>query len=37
MSEGTDSVPLLMALLFGVVAPVEYKANLVSYFDSVVT
>jgi hypothetical protein len=37
MSEGLGSVSHLMALLFGIVTPVEYEANLVSYFDSVVT
>jgi hypothetical protein len=33
MSEGSDSVPLLMALLFSAKALVEYRANLVSDFD----
>jgi hypothetical protein len=33
MSEGPDSAPLLMASLVSVATPVEYEANLVSYFD----
>jgi hypothetical protein len=33
MSEGSDSVPLLMALLFSAKVLVEYRANLVSDFD----
>jgi hypothetical protein len=33
MSEWSDSVPLLMALLFSAHALVEYGANLVSNFD----
>jgi hypothetical protein len=33
MSEG----PPLMALLPDVKAPIEYEANLVSYFDPVIT
>jgi hypothetical protein len=37
MSEGPDSAPHLMALLLGVEVPVEYEANHVSYFNSVVT
>jgi hypothetical protein len=37
MSEGPDCTPHLMALLFGIEAPVEYEAILVSYFDPVVT
>jgi hypothetical protein len=36
MSEGPESAPPLMALVFGNWAPVEYKANLVSYFDPVI-
>jgi hypothetical protein len=35
MSEGSESAPPLMALLPG--APIEYEANLVSYFDPVFT
>jgi hypothetical protein len=37
MSEGSESAPPLMALVPGVRAPIEYKANLVSYFDPVIT
>jgi hypothetical protein len=37
MSEGPDSVPPLMALLLGVEASVECEANLVNYFNHVVT
>jgi hypothetical protein len=37
MSVGPDSAPLLMALVLGVEAPVECKANIVSYFDPVIT
>jgi hypothetical protein len=37
MSERPDSASSLIALLIGVEAPVEFKANLVSYFDPVVT
>jgi hypothetical protein len=37
MSEGPDIAPPLMALLLGDEAPVECEANLVSYFDPVVT
>jgi hypothetical protein len=37
MSEGPSCTPLLVALLPGVRAPVEYRANLVSYFDPVIT
>jgi hypothetical protein len=37
MSKGSDSVPPLMALLLGVGAPSECEANLVSYFDPVIT
>jgi hypothetical protein len=33
MSEGFDSVPLLMASLFDAKALVEYGANFVSDFD----
>jgi heme/copper-type cytochrome/quinol oxidase subunit 3 len=33
MSEGSNSVPQLMALLFSVKALVEYRANFVSDFD----
>jgi heme/copper-type cytochrome/quinol oxidase subunit 3 len=33
MSEGSDSTPLLMALLFSAKALVEYGANHVSDFD----
>jgi hypothetical protein len=36
MSEGPDSAPPLMALLPGFEPPVEYEANLVGYFDSVI-
>jgi hypothetical protein len=36
MSEGTDSAPLPMALLFGARVLVEYGANHVSNFDLVV-
>jgi hypothetical protein len=36
MSEGPESAPPLMALVFGNWAPVEYEANLVSYFDPVI-
>jgi hypothetical protein len=32
MCEGSDSVPLLMASLFGAKALVEYRVNLVSDF-----
>jgi hypothetical protein len=35
MSEGSDSVPLLMASLFSAKALVEYSANLVSDFNRV--
>jgi hypothetical protein len=35
MSDGSDSVPLLMALLFSVEVLVKYGANLVSDFDPV--
>jgi hypothetical protein len=37
MSEGSNNVPLLMALLLGVEAPAECEANLVSYFKYVIT
>jgi hypothetical protein len=37
MSEGFESAPPLMALLPGVGAPVECEANLVSYFNPVIT
>jgi hypothetical protein len=37
MNEGPSCAPLLMALLPGVGAPVEYGANLVSYFNLVIT
>jgi hypothetical protein len=37
MSEGHESASPLIALLPGVKAPVEYEANLVSYFDPVIT
>jgi hypothetical protein len=37
MSKGSDSVPLLMASLFGAKVFVEYRANLVSDFDLVAT
>jgi hypothetical protein len=33
MSKVSDSTPLVMASLLGTNARVEYKANLVSYFD----
>jgi hypothetical protein len=33
VSEGPLCTPLLMALLPGVGAPVEFEANIVSYFD----
>jgi hypothetical protein len=37
MGEGPESAPLLMALLPSVGAPIEYEANLVSYFGPVFT
>jgi hypothetical protein len=37
MGVGPDSAPLLMALVLGVEAAVECKANIVSYFDPVIT
>jgi hypothetical protein len=33
MNEGCKSTPLFLALLVCTKAPVEYQANLVSYFD----
>jgi hypothetical protein len=33
MSEGSNSMPLLMASLFGAKAIIKYEANLVSDFD----
>jgi hypothetical protein len=33
MSEGSDSMRLLMASLFGANALIKYRANLVSIFD----
>jgi hypothetical protein len=36
MTEGSTSAPTLMALLPGIKTRVEYEANLVSYFDSVI-
>jgi hypothetical protein len=36
MSEGPESTPPLMALVFGDRTPIEYEANLVSYFDPVI-
>jgi hypothetical protein len=35
MSEGSDSAPLLMTLLFNAKALVKYRANFVSNFDPV--
>jgi hypothetical protein len=33
MSEGSNTTPLFVDLVIGANALVEYKANLVSYFD----
>jgi hypothetical protein len=37
MSEGHKSTPSLMALLPGIETPIEYEANLVSHFNTVIT
>jgi hypothetical protein len=36
MSEGPESAPPLMALVFGDRTSIKYEANLVSYFDPVI-
>jgi hypothetical protein len=37
MSDGPKSMPSVMALLPGIGAPIEYEANLASYFNPVIT
>jgi hypothetical protein len=37
MSEGSDSMPLLIALLFGARVLVEYRSNFISDFNPLVS